>query len=35
MSKKTFDLEPLIDRSFLNNALKVQALEGFCPNQPA
>lgn len=33
--KKTFDLEPLIDRSFLNNALKAQGLEGFWPNQPA
>lgn len=33
--KQPFDLEPLIDRSLLNKALKDQGLENFWPNQPA
>ena len=33
--KQPFDIEPLIDRSFLNRALKEQGLEGFWPDQPS
>jgi sulfonate transport system substrate-binding protein len=32
--KQPFELEPLIDRSFLNKALKDQGLENFWPNLP-